>query len=66
MTRRYLITLVGTEEPNGCRTITTKADDLSFPVLFAVGPETLRAYTPNAGDTLVRDVGGNIRFERQD
>ncbi len=56
--RRYRITLVGSEEPNGSRTITTEGG-----VMFAVEPKYMITYTPNAGDTLVRDHDGEIRFE---
>ncbi len=68
MIRRYKITLVGSEEPNGSRIITTPPLSPGFgDILFSVSPEDLKDYVPNAGDTLVRDVdSGDIRFERQE
>ena len=65
MTSRYPITLVGSEEPNGSRLITTK-DSRDIEVLFSVAHEDLKAYVPNAGDTLVQDEDLNVTFEPQD
>lgn len=65
MKRRYLITLVGSEEPNGSRIITTEAEN-GQEVLFAVEYKYLRDYVPNKGDTLLRDDDdGSITFEKR-
>lgn len=68
MIRKYKITLVGSEEPNGSRTISTKADPPCFAdILFAVDEKYLADYVPNAGDTLIRDdSSGSISFESQE
>lgn len=65
---RYRITHVGSQEPNGSRVITTHemCGTLDIEGNFSVTPEQLAAYTPNAGDTLIRDDDGNIRFESCD
>lgn len=65
MIRRYLITLVGSEEPNGSRTITTEGDADTGPILFAVGHTDLKDYVPNPGDALIRYADGRIWFEPQ-
>lgn len=70
VTRRYLITLVGSERKDGARTITVArdpADPIWFePPMFAVDSKYLKDYVPNAGDTLIRNTeDGSIRFEEQ-
>jgi hypothetical protein len=68
MKRPYKIILVGSEEPNGSRLATCKSPiSATGDILFCVGPECLKDYIPNAGDTLIRDdATGAISFDSQE